>query len=119
MSSCNKPFSLALFYCLCFLFSSLAIAQPIVPAPSPTTGGANCSLRNVVLCATVLNYVNVNIGSNNQAIRPCCDMIRGLVAVEAGMCISSAVDVRVNLGLRPLINLSTEVILNILEGRCN
>ncbi|KGN55893.2 putative lipid-binding protein AIR1B [Cucumis sativus] len=116
MSSSNKSFSLALFFCLnLILFSSLAIAQPIVPASSPTP---NCS-RNVRVCASVLNIVNLTIGQN---LGPCCQLIQGLAAAEVDICIQTAISnaLRASLSGLPPVNLSVEsFVLRILLSRCN
>ena len=114
MSSSDKSFSLALFFCLnLILFSSLAIAQPIVPESSPTT---NCS-GNVSACASVIDFITVSAGSQ-EPVRPCCDLIQGLVATNAKICLNLALDLAVD--INPIsVNTSVDAMLDILVNTCN
>lgn len=115
MSFSNKSFSLALFFCLNLLFSSLTTAQPVVPAPSPS--GGNCSIANVGACARVIGFVNLGV-SNSEVLRPCCSLVQGLLDFDAAACFCIAAKTSLNVfGIRPTLPLIT--VSNIALNSCN
>lgn len=115
MSFSNKSFSLALFFCLNLLFSSLTIAQPVVPAPSPS--GGNCSIANSGACARVLGLINVGV-SNSQDLGPCCSFVQGLLDFDAAACICAVAKSSFNVfGIR--LTLPVNTVSNIALNSCN
>ncbi|KAL8112344.1 14 kDa proline-rich protein DC2.15-like [Apium graveolens] len=94
-----------------------SLPTPTIPAPLTPTSTDNsnkkCSLDTLKLgvCVNVLNLVDVVVGS--PPTLPCCSLIRGLVDLEAALCLCTAIRANV-LG----INLNVPVALSLVLNNC-
>ncbi|XP_058733779.1 lipid transfer protein EARLI 1-like [Vicia villosa] len=76
----------------------------ITPTTSPT-----CQIGRLSVCANVLNIVNVGIG---QDTKPCCNLINGLIDLEASICLCAALKANI-LGIIIIdLNIPLQLILN-------
>ncbi|CAN1186370.1 pEARLI1-like lipid transfer protein 2 [Linum perenne] len=120
--------TLALFLALNLLFFSMVSGTctresratvPIVrrtPAPAPSrnsTGKCPINALKLGVCTNVLgNLLNITIGE--PPVKPCCNLIEGLVDLEAAVCLCTAIKANI-LG----INLNIPISLGFLLDTCN
>ncbi|MCL7030727.1 hypothetical protein MKW94_011248 [Papaver nudicaule] len=88
--------------------------NPSPKTPVPSTKPAKCPRDTLKLaaCANLLNGV-VNIVVGTPPNNPCCSLIKGLVDLEAAVCLCTALRAQV-LG----INLDVSVALSLLLNTC-
>ncbi|XP_062023701.1 14 kDa proline-rich protein DC2.15-like [Rosa rugosa] len=84
---------------------------PIKPTPAPAMETCPRDTLKLGVCADLLGLVNVQIGS--PATSPCCALLKGLVDLEAALCLCTALKANV-LG----INLDVPIALNLLVSAC-
>ncbi|XP_068635803.1 14 kDa proline-rich protein DC2.15-like [Aristolochia californica] len=81
------------------------------PTPTPSTGKCPRDALKLGVCANVLGLVNVTVGS--PPTLPCCSLLKGLVDLEAAVCLCTAIKANI-LGL----NLNIPIALNLLLNVC-
>ncbi|PKU71247.1 pEARLI1-like lipid transfer protein 1 [Dendrobium catenatum] len=82
--------------------------------PSPPSGGGKCPIDTLKLgvCANVLDGL-INIGLGKPPKKPCCSLLKGLVDLEAAVCLCTALRANI-LG----IHLSLPIDLSLLINFC-
>ncbi|KAG5616603.1 hypothetical protein H5410_016427 [Solanum commersonii] len=100
MASKTCQSSVTLFLSLNLLFFALV------------TGQQTCPTLRLGVCASILNLVNVTVGS--PPTMPCCSLIQGLTDLEAAVCLCAAIRANV-LGI---INLNLTVPINLILSAC-
>ncbi|CAH8275715.1 unnamed protein product [Arabidopsis lyrata] len=118
--------SLALFLLFNFLFFTLTNATRSTncppppgkhnkhkPSPTPTSGTCPKDALKLGVCVNALNLLNdVTLGT--PPVTPCCSLIKGLVDLEAAVCLCTALKASV-LG----INLNLPIDLSLLLNVCS
>ncbi|VVB12087.1 unnamed protein product [Arabis nemorensis] len=116
--------SLALFLLFNILFFTLTSATrstncPPPPRkhnkhkPNPPTTTGTCPLDTIKLgvCVNVLNLLNgVTLGT--PPVTPCCSLIKGLVDLEAALCLCTALKASV-LGINLNLPINLSLLLNV------
>ncbi|CAK8577312.1 unnamed protein product [Lathyrus sativus] len=85
---------------------SLTPPPKITPTTPPT-----CQIGRLSVCANILNVVNVVIG---QDTKPCCNLINGLIDLEASICLCAALKANI-LGI---IIVDLKIPVQLILNRC-
>ncbi|XP_062119522.1 14 kDa proline-rich protein DC2.15-like [Humulus lupulus] len=114
MAYSRAQVSTALFLSLNLVFLTMVSSTniPLIPAGPTLNSKAKCSLDTLKLgvCANLLNdLVHVVVGTPPKS--PCCTLIRGLVDLEAAVCLCTAIKANV-LGINLNIPISLSLLLN-------
>ncbi|WOK98986.1 hypothetical protein Cni_G07698 [Canna indica] len=112
----SKVASSALFLAVNLLFFALASACSTCPTPTPKPKASHgkCPIDTLKLsaCANVLNgLINVGIGKFPKQPCECCTLLGGLVDLEAGVCLCTALKANV-LGIPLKVPIDLSVLLN-------
>ncbi|MCD7450485.1 hypothetical protein HAX54_006556 [Datura stramonium] len=84
------------------------------PSPNPNSSKGKCPKNTLKLgvCANVLGNLLGPITIGNPPKKPCCALFKGLVDVEAALCLCTAVKANV-LGINLNVPLSLSLLLNV------
>ncbi|XVE65058.1 hypothetical protein DITRI_Ditri07aG0151900 [Diplodiscus trichospermus] len=82
------------------------------PPPPPTCPRNNL---NLTVCARVLGMINVGINPGKNPSSQCCSLIRGLVDLDAAVCLCQAL--KLNVG--GIIQINLNILLRILLNYCD
>ncbi|CAN1258819.1 pEARLI1-like lipid transfer protein 2 [Linum perenne] len=83
------------------------------PKPTPTPSSGKCPIDTLKLgvCGNVLgSLLKLKIG--NPPVKPCCSLIKGLVDLEAAVCLCTAIKANV-LGIHLNVPVSLSLLLNV------
>ncbi|GMI70129.1 hypothetical protein like AT4G12520 [Hibiscus trionum] len=93
--------------------ASSCTTNPVVIRPGHvlSNGQGTCNPLNLGVCLNLLSLVDVELG--NVPTKPCCSLIKGLVDLEAAVCLCTAMRANV-LG----ININLLISLNLFLDNC-
>ncbi|XP_017225134.1 14 kDa proline-rich protein DC2.15 [Daucus carota subsp. sativus] len=106
----KKTASLTLLLSLNLLFFAVVSATGATPIPDSTYYTVSkCDPLKLGVCANVLNLVNVVVGS--PPTLPCCSLIKGVVDLEAALCLCTAIKANI-LGIKLNVPIALSLVLN-------
>ncbi|KAG7546577.1 Bifunctional inhibitor/plant lipid transfer protein/seed storage helical domain [Arabidopsis suecica] len=81
------------------------------PSPTPTTGTCPLDALKLGVCVNALNLLSdVTLGT--PPVTPCCSLIKGLVDLEAAVCLCTALKASV-LGINLNLPINLSLLLNV------
>ncbi|XVE63861.1 hypothetical protein DITRI_Ditri07aG0055200 [Diplodiscus trichospermus] len=69
------------------------------------------NIRNINVCANVMGLIRIGVNPGQNPNSQCCSVIRGLVDLDAAVCLCEAIKVNF-LGINVSINILLKAILN-------
>ncbi|WOK98984.1 hypothetical protein Cni_G07696 [Canna indica] len=100
------------FNLLFFTLTSACGTNFPTPTPKPSKGKCPINALKLSVCANVLNgLINVGVGKFPKQPCECCTLIDGLLDLEAGVCLCTALKANV-LGIHLDIPINLNLLLN-------